>query len=299
MYTIYEDMPVMQITKYFGPAKVLSFDKKNKTAELYIETDEGKFESTGKLAIPNCPSLAEEDIILAAGEDVKNLFIIGIIEHFENNETENKKLELSNGIYAELDKYQEGEKIQVRSKEGDLLFEYDTAQNNTRVNIGFGNLEFITQKGDINFISEGNINFKSKQSVVIESSGSIRATINNTVEKVFSSLTFNRRKIKMSSPELEIVNQRTSIMSEETKYIGNKFSGTFKYGKLITGKLETLADDIICKAKNIYNSVDELAQFKAGRIRTLIKNSLHVKAKNSYLKSEEDFKINGEKIHLG
>ena len=299
MYRIYEDTPELQITKYFGPAKVISFDKKDKTAELNIETDEGKFKFTGKIAIPNCPSLAAGDLVLAAGEDIKKLFIIGIIEQFENNAIENKRLELNNGIYAEVDKYQEGEKIQIRSKEGELLFEYDAAQNNTRVKVGFGNLEFITQKGDINFISEGNINFKSKQSVIIESFDSIRATIINTIDKVFSSLTFNRQKIKMSSPELEIVNQRTDIMSEETKYIGNKFSGTFKYGKLIAGKLETLADDIICKAKNIYNSVDGLAQFKAGRIRTLIKNSLHVKAKNSYLKSEEDFKINGEKIHLG
>jgi hypothetical protein len=133
----------------------------------------------------------------------------------------------------------------------------------------------------------------------MESEQGIRISVLNTIGNALSLLSFNRQKIKMSSPGISINTQRANIHAEDMKYLGSKFNATIKYSKFIIGRLETTVNDIISKAKNIYNTVDGLAQFKADRIRTLIKSTLHVKAKNSYLKSEEDFKINGKKIHLG
>jgi hypothetical protein len=49
----------------------------------------------------------------------------------------------------------------------------------------------------------------------------------------------------------------------------------------------------------MYNTVEQLSQLKTGRMRTLVKSTFHLKAKNSMLKSEEDFKVRAEKIHLG
>ena len=66
MYNIYEETPVKQLTKYFGPAKVLSFDERYKTAVLQVQTDEVEFNTLGKLAIPNCADLVKEDSVLAA-----------------------------------------------------------------------------------------------------------------------------------------------------------------------------------------------------------------------------------------
>ena len=299
MYSIDEETPVMQLSKYFGPAKVLSFDKNYKTAVIEIQTEEGEFKTLGKSAITNSSILVKDDIVLAAGDDTNNLYIIGILSHSNINNAVVYKLVSNNGAYSIVNQNDNEEKIQVFDKNSDLIFEYDPYAGKSRVNIKSGDLEFITHDGNINFISGKGINFKSKHSIIIESFTNIQASVMNTINKVVSSLTFNQQKIKMSSPELNITVQRTDLKTVEMKYIGDKFSAVVKYGRLTAGKLETLSNDIICKAKNVYNTIDELVQLKAGRIRTLVKSTLHIKAKNSYLKSEQDFKINGEKIHLG
>ncbi len=69
--------------------------------------------------------------------------------------------------------------------------------------------------------------------------------------------------------------------------------------KLISGKVETLANDIIEKAKTVYRTVEGLTQLRTGRMRTMVEASYHLKAKKTFLKAEEDFKVKAEKIHLG
>ena len=299
MNTVYDETTVKQRTGFFGPAKVLSFDKKYKTALLQIQNDEEEFNTLAKLAVPNCPALIPEDTVLAAGNDINNLFIIGILSHPDYNDPTKDKLTTKDGAYVYLHRNNNDEKINVCNRNGEIVLEYEPKTGNSRMNIQSGDLEFITHDGNINFISKQNINFKSSQSIVMESLGDIRMSVINILGKIISSLTFKQRKIKMNSSELSLTTLRTNIQSENMNYLGSRFSATIQQSKLKIGRIETIANDIICKAKNIYNTVDELAQFKAGRIRTLIRSSLHIKAKNSYLKSENDFKINGEKIHLG
>ncbi len=245
-----EEIAVMPIAKYFGAATILSYEDEQKTAVLQLKTDNGEFITLGKLVISNLSSPPTTgDIVLAAGNDINSLYIIGLINPYQSEDT--------------IEKVIVKEKpVQLINKKGELIFEYDPETGSSRVNVRSGSLDFITHHGNINFISK-------------------------------------RGTIKMSSADLQITNKHTSIKSEQLNYIGDKVSVTVKYSRIIAGKLETIANDIICKTKNLYNSVDELAQLKAGRMRTIIKSTLHMKAKNSYLKSEEDFKINGKKIHLG
>ena len=46
-------------------------------------------------------------------------------------------------------------------------------------------------------------------------------------------------------------------------------------------------------------TLDGAAQLTAGRVRSLIEGAYQLRSKEAFLKSEEDFKIDGEKIHLG
>ena len=67
----------------------------------------------------------------------------------------------------------------------------------------------------------------------------------------------------------------------------------------IVDRLETLAGTVVEKAKNAYRTVERLAQLKTGRMRTLVDETYQFKSKKAFLKSEDDFKIKGDKIHLG
>jgi hypothetical protein len=67
----------------------------------------------------------------------------------------------------------------------------------------------------------------------------------------------------------------------------------------IVDRMETLAGTLVEKARNAYRTVEQLAQLKTGRMRTLVDQTFQFKSRRAFLKSEEDFKIKGEKIHLG
>jgi len=63
--------------------------------------------------------------------------------------------------------------------------------------------------------------------------------------------------------------------------------------------LETRADRVVTRAKNLYQQVEELAQTQAGRVRVVAEGALHLHARRALLKAEEDVKLRGNKIHLG
>jgi hypothetical protein len=67
----------------------------------------------------------------------------------------------------------------------------------------------------------------------------------------------------------------------------------------VVDRMETLAGTLVEKSRNAYRTVEQLAQLKTGRMRTLVDQTFHFKSRKAFLKSDEDFKIKGEKIHLG
>ena len=71
------------------------------------------------------------------------------------------------------------------------------------------------------------------------------------------------------------------------------------YAKFVFDRLETVVDTLVEQAKNVYRTVAQLTQLRTGRMRTLVDETYQFKADKVFMKSEDDFKIKGEKIHLG
>lgn len=68
---------------------------------------------------------------------------------------------------------------------------------------------------------------------------------------------------------------------------------------LIAERLETKVRTTVSSSENTYESVCQLKQVKAGRTRTLVKGTCLLQARDSFLRTTEDFKIDGRQIHLG
>ena len=287
-------------TKYMGPARVLEIDKYN--GMVLLQVQDKLYDATevwAESALPINHDFTLGESILAISEDYEKYYIIGILGNKNNNKTDAKVLTLQDGTSVKIEKKLESEKLQLNSKSGELIFEYDANSGKSRVNIPSGDLEIKSTNGKIDFLSEGDINFLSKQSVKFQSNQEIKLQTNNSIGESYSSLSLKNKKIKMSSSELNITSQRSQFFMDNTKYIGNEFSGKIKNVKLIMVKLESIANTILQKAENIYQTVKGLSQLKTGRMRTLVDSTYHLKGKKVFIKAEEDFKVKGDKIHLG
>lgn len=80
---------------------------------------------------------------------------------------------------------------------------------------------------------------------------------------------------------------------------GGQVTVTAASARWVVDRLETLAGTVVERARNAYRTVEQLAQFRAGRMRTLVDQAFHFRSRRAVVKAEEDFKIKGEKIHLG
>ncbi len=69
--------------------------------------------------------------------------------------------------------------------------------------------------------------------------------------------------------------------------------------RLVAERIESMADTVIERAKNVYRVVERLSQLKTGRLRTLVDSTLHLKARRTVVSSDEDCKIAAKQIHLG
>lgn len=78
-----------------------------------------------------------------------------------------------------------------------------------------------------------------------------------------------------------------------------KLNANVGYAKFVFDRLETVVGTLVEQAKNVYRTVAQLTQLRAGRMRTLVDETYQFKADKVFMKSEDDFKIKGEKIHLG
>lgn len=204
----------------------------------------------------------------------------------------------SSGAYAELTHAPQGESLRVFSTGQQLLFEYDPASGKTRVYIPSGDLEFVAARGDIIFTSARAISLRA-HTVHVASLATVRLAVTDVFGRIRSALTLQSQRATLSCPELAVTARRGELRVGELTCTADSVSGRLGQVKLVIARLERVADTVIEKANNVYTTVGGLIQVKAGRMRALLAGWSHFKAKKAFMKAEEDFKVNADKIHLG
>lgn len=297
MLALAQETPVISNTKYFGPAHILELTQIEGLVLLQIDGLEEALK--GRLAVPYTHLCNAGARVLVSGENLNDLYVIGILGSNLKQQAGPQSLVLKNGTIAEITEDSDFEKLQLRTNTGELIFEHNPETGKSRVNLQSGDLEFVTQKGDISFRAAGDIRFMSKQAIEMQSQIGVSLMTTDIWGKILSSLTLYSKKLSFQSPLIGMTAQKADLNIEESNYSGAKFVGRIGHSKLISQKVETLANDIFEKAKTVYRSVEGLTQLRTGRMKTMVEASYHLKSKNAFLKTEEDFKVKAEKIHLG
>ena len=129
--------------------------------------------------------------------------------------------------------------------------------------------------------------------------GGFAVRVADTLGKLRSVLSLGRHSAQLNAPELKFTGKRGDFQLGETHIVSGRVVAGIGQAKCHFRRLETVTKTLIEKAKNIYRTVEGLTQTRARRVRTLVDETYHLQSKTAMLKSEEDFKVNGERIHLG
>ncbi len=265
MSNLAEKYPWMQETRYLGKARVVQTDEKSGRTMVRLSGTAVNAEVWAFMAIAGAPGLTLGDTVLVAGENTDEMYIIGLLKTAAYTP---ETITLSKGARAEASGKPGEQTMKVFSAQKELLFEYNEETGTARVNMPSGDLEFVTEKGNISFQSGRNISFSG-------------------------------RHVDMKTHNIGVSAHKGDIRIEEAVYTGKKLLGNIGHAKLIAERLETAAQTMIEKAQNLFQSVDELCQLRTGRMRTLVQKTFHFKTNKAFVKAEDDYKIRAEKIHLG
>jgi len=270
----------------FGPAGVIEKAETGGRYRVALRLPDGEggvVTPWARLAIPLPRDLrCGETVLVAEGND-RDLYIVGVLDFAPSEPAARNVLELPGGGRAELAGAPEEEKFRLFSGAGRLILEYDPKTEKCSVEAPSGDLEFRAGSGDI----------------VLDSPKSIRLVSSGCRGESPSALILDSEGISLSGPRVGIAAKKGEVRIDETHYAGKIFSGSIGTVRLVMDRLESTAGTAVQKVKNLYQTVEELAQVQAGRMRTLIAATWHMKSNKMFLKAEEDVKVKGEKIYLG
>jgi len=257
-------------SRILGPAEILEVDSAGARARLRLAGSEDDLGVWALIAIAADVDLGEGDQALVIGDDPFNLYVIGLLKRKHVAQKTPTRLILTSGAYATSTGPIDEQRLQVFSGRNELLFEYDETNHRARVNVDCGDLEFVARNGNIAFSSGRNVSIQG-QSVGILSPSSIRLGTTNAGGELQATVSLQNKSIELRGTE----------------------------GRLVVERLQIAAQTLIEKTKNVFRTVEQLSQLQAGRVRTLIDSTFFFKSRRAFIKSDEEYKINAETIHLG
>jgi len=289
-----ETYPWITETRYVGPARVIEIEESGSYINVQLEDDFENKVIRARKAIQSSNQVQPGDSVLVMGEDPDHMYIIGILEEKTVSKSSTDRIFLEGGTQAARN----GQSISVYSRKKELLFEYDEKNGKARINLDSGDIEFITRNGNINFAAGKDILLNGQTVGITSRSGTVVGTADSS-GKIHSAFSVKEGELSLESPAIGLKAQKVELQINETSFEGKKFTANIGLVKLIIDRMETVVQTVMSRAKNVYRTVEELCQLKTGRMRTLVKNTFHLKSKKSMLKTDEDFKVRAEKIHLG
>lgn len=235
-------------------------------------------------------SLVIGDRVLCVNRAAGTVYITMILEKADKTGVINKTLNLNGETKARVVSRDGSHILAVYNKRGELIFEYDPDSDRSRVIMGSGGLDVSAPKGDIRFSAGGRIQLESR---------CVEMNTHEAAGMQTSRFSLGQFRTELHSASLNIKSARNKLELDEVDYHGRKLTTRVSRAKLNWGRVETLVDTLIQKARTSFTTVEELSQTRAGRMRTLVAGTFRLKAVRAKLKADKSIDIDGERINLG
>lgn len=266
--------------------------------QIKVMLDEGGYAVNASIAIFNAPDFSKGDRVLVIPDKLGNMYITGVLSTCASPEKTADKIQLKGGASASIDQSGQQNLLNVYSNSNELVFQYDADANKARIMAETGDLEVVAGKGSMAFSSRGNLSFDARQ-IQFKGRHQVEIGTDNEGDHQQSNLLLGSGKLALSSNKIKATANRGDLCINETHISGKSLVGKIASVRLVAKKIETLADTVMEKASNLYRSIKGLTQLKTGRKRTIVETTCHMKAEKTILKSDKDFKVKADKIHLG
>ncbi len=281
---------------HFSPAEVLRVTDDGKIKIRFPDDPaEREFCATAAMGYGQVAQIGQQ--VLIAGQDAQCLYAIGIIPGSQNPAPVEKR-PLPGGGYAEISNADTQPYVRIFSPENNLVLEYNPHSRQTRIHADTGGLELVAPDGDMVFRAGKQIRMEA-DSVAIQASRAVDVGIIHALKGALSQLRLRSDTAKLKSPEVHVTAEKFNLAADRTAVKSSSLTGDLENIKVTSNRTELITETLISRCKNVYQSVEELCQLCSGRLRMIVKSTWHSRSQNTYLNTQEDFKVKADQIHLG
>ena len=207
------------------------------------------------------------------------------------------RLPLPGGGHATLEATEGSTVLRVYSRDT-LVIEYDPVTHRTRVMPEAGDLELAAPAGSLALRAAGSVAIDAG-AVTVRSRSGIGLAVEGADGATQSVLALDGGTARLTAPTLDFAARQASLQAEETRYAGRSLLAQVASLRLVAGRVETIARTVVEKTRNLYRAVEELLETRAGRVRSRVDGTYHLKARDAVVRAERDVDVDGEKIRLG
>jgi hypothetical protein len=287
-------LPSAAGARYFGPATVVETHVNGDPNLVRVHLRERGGAVYARTTLEMTQSIQKNDEVLAAGENLRDLFVIGVLHAASPRGQGPYKMQIDGKAHAAV----RDRKLEVYGEQGELIFEYQPSKGTARVHTASGNLEVTVPQGNL-FLSCGKLLRMQADEVRIDGKDSVNLEVCKTGGRPGSSVTLGSHQLNVNAADLQATAQRSRWHVQETRYIGKTMLACIDQVQLVSERVETMAGTVIERAKDVFRTITNCYQIRAKRKRSLIETTLHTKARNIIFKSDQDVKVKADQIHLG
>jgi hypothetical protein len=180
-------------------------------------------------------------------------------------------LELADGSRAEIS----GSAIDLLAKDGALLLRYEE-----------GRIVIAPPRGDLELAApSGRVVLRAALDVAVEAGRDVSYTAG--------------RRLRVETEELEACARKARLRSADASIVARTLVTTAETIATRCERFELEAVRIVHRAKEMFRDVEDLAQDRLGRARTVVRDVWTMATRRTVMTSNEDTAIDGKKILIG
>lgn len=206
-----------------------------------------------------------------------------------------RHLELAGGARAEVDSDDPG-RLSIYAASGELVLEFDAERGRAVVQAEHGDVEVAAADGDLQLRAANTLRLEGER-IEARSRHETRLECGDATSR--SGITLSARGARLVGPLVETVAERAEVRARELRQTVGELVTHAETVRQVARKVESVAEQVVEKAKRSLRTVEGLAQLRAGRMRTLVEETWHLKSRKALLRSQRDFKVKADQIHLG
>lgn len=223
------------------------------------------------------PLAGDEVLALLEGDEV---FVIGVIRALRDVSAERSS------------------PFEARDAAGRLLFRYDPETGASEVFVDRGDLRFRVAEGSLALEARDGVSIDSAGHVALRSGQMVELKAGPRIGEERATVMVSPDRIGASAPELLVAAGRAHLAAAQAVLVAEHLKTTATRVQQVARVIETRAHRIVEHSKFSYREVEQLAQLKAERIRSVARTSAQLLGERILMRSKKDTKIRGEKIYL-